>query len=467
MGIVDGTIAPACNAGTLFYVQTQQTLTQVVEQVTPTLGIEGALAILVGLTASAVWINEKIFHLPSAIASMLAGLAFAMGTLLLDRFGFQYSDMTARFISQYPFDKIVLNGVLPFLLFAAAMQIDLRVLKRSSLQVIYLATIGILVFAAIESGMAYLILWALPGNLDTTSITWPATLLFASLIAPTDAAAVMSVLRRSNAPKRLRTIIAGESLFNDATSIVLFTAILAYVSGQDKPASGAIAIGLFTEIGGGFLIGAVIGGIGALLIRFSKEPSTQVMVMLAVVLGGTQISLIAGASAPLAVVIAGIIIARYRITAADDIQHPTNAVWSVLDQILNGILFFLLGMELLAIKEWNTYVLLGGVLCFPAIIVARYLSLFIPWTIFNRGIPNRELIILSWCGIRGGVSIALALQIPVSIAGGSIRDAFVLGAFITVVLSMLIQGISAPKIVEKLSRNMENEKDNSEPRPTT
>jgi CPA1 family monovalent cation:H+ antiporter len=158
-------------------------------------------------------------------------------------------------------------------------------------------------------------------------------------------------------------------------------------------------------------------------------------------------------------VLAGIIIARLRTISADDPQHPTNIVWRVLDQILNGILFLLLGVELLAIEKWNIHVMLATVACFPIIIIARYLSLFIPWTISNRGIPNRELILLSWCGIRGGVSIALALQIPASLADGQLRDAFVLGAFVTVVLSMLIQGITAPKLVEKLSGDLEQEPD--------
>ena len=433
-------------------------LSQVVQNVAPSLGLEGALAIVVGMTAFAVWINEKLIHLPSTIASMLAGLAFALGIIVMDYFGFQGSALTEKFISEYPFDKIVLNVVLPFLLFAAAMQIDLRSLKRSKLQVLYLATIGILVFAGIESGIAYLILNYLPGEIDPAAITWPATLLFATLIAPTDAAAVMSMLRRSKAPPRLRTIVAGESLFNDATSIVLFTIVLAYVSNTgEKLGTGTIALQLLREIGGGVLIGGVIGSIGALMIRYCKEPSTQVLVMVSVVLGGTQCSLIFGASAPLAMVLAGILIARIRTISADDRQHPTNVVWGVLDQILNGILFLLLGVELLAIEKWNTHVMLATVACFPIIIIARYLSLFIPWTISNRGIPNRELILLSWCGIRGGVSIALALQIPASLADGQLRDAFVLGAFVTVVLSMLIQGITAPKLVEKLSGDLEQE----------
>ena len=435
--------------------QADPTLTQVVENVAPSLGLEGTLAIIVAMTALAVWINEKLFRLPGAIASMLAGLGFAVGIIILDYFGFQYGGLAKQFISQYPFDKIVLNVVLPFLLFAAAMQIDLRNLRRSGFQVFYLATFGILVFAGIESGLAYLILTYMPGQVEVSAITWPTTLLFATLIAPTDAAAVMSILRRSKAPPRLRTIIAGESLFNDATSIVLFTVVLAYVGGSSHPSSEAIGYQLLLEIGGGLLIGTALGALGALLIRFSNEPSTQVLVMFSVVLGGTQAALVMGASAPLAMVVAGILIARFRITSAEDTQHPTNAVWRVLDQILNGVLFLLLGMELLVIEQWNTHAMLGALFCFPVILIARYLSLFIPWTIFNRGIPNRELILLSWCGIRGGVSIALALQIPASLDNGNIRSAFVLGAFVTVVLSMLIQGISAPKIIEKLGSGLE------------
>lgn len=446
-----------------------QSLTQVVNNVAPSVGVEGALAIIVGMTAMAIWINEKLFHLPGTIASMLAGLAFALGTLVLDYFGLPISEITKELIQKYPFDKIVLNLVLPFLLFAAAMQIDLRNLKSSGLKIFYLSTIGILVFAAIESVIAYNVLSLLPsdGPSEIQNITWIISLLFATLIAPTDAAAVMSMLRRSNAPPRLRTVIAGESLFNDATSIVFFTVVLAFASSGTGPKSGDIVMELLLEIGGGFLIGGLVGFLGAMLVRFSKDTSTQVMVMVSVVLGGTQLSLAFGGSAPLAMVLAGILISRFRKVSADDDTHPTNVVWKVFDQILNGILFLLVGIELLAIEHWNLNIIIGAVVCFPIIIIARYLSLFIPWTIFNRGIPNRELILLSWCGIRGGVSIALALQIPASIADGALRNAFIMGAFVTVMLSMLIQGISAPKVVEKLSVNLDKDHKNHKKKKNT
>jgi CPA1 family monovalent cation:H+ antiporter len=424
------------------------------------LSLEAAAALVVILTALAAWTNERFIRLPRAIGTMLAGLAFAGLAMAIDWADIGQFNLSAYAQRHYNFSQIVLDLLLPFILFAAAMQIDLASLKKSGAGIAYLSTIGVLIFVGIWGSLICLVLnlldWYIGPNIG---MTFWAAILFASMMASTDAAAVLSTMRHTVLPRQVRTLVAGESLFNDAVSIILFLTVLAFVaSGQQLTASMA-AWDLGKEIFGGLLIGLAGGLIGSYMLNTSRGHSTQVLITVAVVLGGSVLANISpiNASSPLAMVVAGIVIARSRFYAEASEQHPLVNFWRVVDNAMNGILFLFVGLEILVIAEkihWN--MVLAATICFPLMLIARYLSLFIPWTLFNRTIfrgrlTHADLGLLTWCGLRGGIAIALAFRIPDAADNGRVRDYFILGAFTIVVLSLLLQGLTTSAIARRIS----------------
>ncbi|HJN64963.1 MAG: cation:proton antiporter [Pirellulales bacterium] len=427
------------------------------------LSLETAAAIVVVLTALAAWINERFIHLPRAIGTMLAGLLVAAIAMVIDWADIGQFDIATYGAHHYNFSQIVLNLLLPFILFAAAMQIDLSGLAKSGPGIAYLSTIGVVIFVGIWGTLIWLVMNMIDRHIGPDiGISFPAAILFATMMASTDAAAVLSTMRHTVLPRQVRTLIAGESLFNDAVSIVLFLTVLTFIaSGHEVNAADAAWV-LGKEIIGGLLIGFGGGLIGSYMLNTCKGYSTQVLVTVGVVLGGSVLANapMINASSPLAMVVAGIVIARCRVYVEAGEQHPLVMFWRFTDNAMNGILFLLIGLELLVIADkFHWSMVCTAVICFPLLLIARYLSLFLPWTFFSKTIFRRRLThvdlgLLTWCGLRGGIAIALAFRIPENLENGDLRDTFIVGAFVIVLLSMLVQGLSTSAIARRLSRTV-------------
>ncbi len=280
------------------------------------LSLETAAAIVVVLTALAAWINERFIHLPRAIGTMLAGLLVAAIAMVIDWADIGQFDIATYGAHHYNFSQIVLNLLLPFILFAAAMQIDLSGLAKSGPGIAYLSTIGVVIFVGIWGTLIWLVMNMIDRHIGPDiGISFPAAILFATMMASTDAAAVLSTMRHTVLPRQVRTLIAGESLFNDAVSIVLFLTVLTFIaSGHEVNAADAAWV-LGKEIIGGLLIGFGGGLIGSYMLNTCKGYSTQVLVTVGVVLGGSVLANapMINASSPLAMVVAGIVIARCRV----------------------------------------------------------------------------------------------------------------------------------------------------------
>ena len=271
-------------------------------------GLEFALAVVVSLTALAAWINDRFFRVPAAIVALVSGAVYALVTLLLVKTGVVDSNYLKNLLETYQFQDLVLHGLLGFILFAAALQVDLGKLRSAAWGIAYLSTLGVVIFILLFGTMIWFVIMGLnylmPNEIG--SFVWIGCIVMAAIIAPTDAAAVISIMRRVKAPEKLRLTVAGESLFNDAVSIVLFLVAAQLYLSTESVHAGDIALQLTRELVGGFALGGVLALIGLGMLRNTINSSTRVLITLGIVLAGTCAAIVLKTSGPLAMVVAGI-----------------------------------------------------------------------------------------------------------------------------------------------------------------
>jgi len=424
------------------------------------------LAIVVTFTAVAAWGNDRFVKLPSAIGVMLAGVCVAAFTLAASALGWVDGNQAKDLVNSLHFDTLLLAGhgtnaagqgiLLGILLFAAALQIEpTAVTKRFGL-IIWLATIGVVLTAIGTAAGFQLLLWLDGGGVDFVLL-----ILFGAILAPTDPVAALSLLRQTSAPGRVREVIAGESLFNDGISIVLFLFLLAVITGNtETPFEGRWMLGFVVETGGAIVAGVVLGLVGRLFVATSRKASVIVMVSLAVVL---SIGVLAPAfyiSCPVACVVAGLIMGRSRSLAQQEGRMAVS-FWGLIEQSLTAMLFLMIGLELLVVTlTWSA--VLWSLAVIPILIAVRFIALLVPWFIAKligrTTISIEEVLLMTWCGLRGGVSIAMAIAVPTTIMlgdGTSLRSHALLATIIVVIGSILIQGLT----VDRLSRMVQRRTD--------
>ena len=407
-------------------------------------------AILV-TTALFAWVNHRFLSLPTTIGVLVIALVMSLGLLALDALGTLRLDVrgTARELGRtLPFTTTLMQGMLSFLLFAGALHVDLTRLWRQRGPILLLATVGVVV----TTGLVGLATWLVFGALGLEVGPGPC-LLFGALISPTDPIAVLSILRQVGVPPELETKIAGESLFNDGIGVVVFTVVLGLVAGGAGHGAGAGLdaaglAGLFAqEVLGGIGIGLATGALAWLLLRSVADGHVELLVTLALAAGTHALALAAHASGPLAVVAAGLAVGHTRSTwvESQEIEHLVHTFWTVLDELLNAVLFVLIGLELVLL-ELSPRAVLAGVLAIPVVLGARAASVTGTVKLLERGrtFTPGTTAILTWGGLRGGISIALALTIPSQVAA---RDTLVVATYVVVVFSILVQGLSIGRLV--------------------
>ncbi|WP_298327219.1 sodium:proton antiporter [uncultured Dokdonia sp.] len=405
------------------------------------------VAALIFLAAIFGFINARFLKLPTTIGLMLITIVYTLAVFALSYFDDTLLKAEIQLIKEIDFEKVLMDYMLSFLLFAGALHTNFEQLKVQRWPILAFATLGVLVSTFLVGTFVFYVLQLLGMEVDFIYC-----LLFGSLISPTDPIAVLGILKKAKVPKKLETKIVGESLFNDGVGVVVFLTIFGIASAKDSPVTPVDILTLFgQEVLGGILLGMIIGWITYKMMKSIDDFSTEVIITLAAVMVGTVLATQLHLSAPLAMVVAGLLIGNDRVRTAamsETTEHYVDKFWELIDILLNAILFVLIGMEMLILTYQNSY-LLAGVIAIPLVLISRYISLWLPIRVFKEKldfVPKTNLI-MTWGGLRGGISIALAL----SLSEDMYRDMFLVMTYIVVVFSILVQGLTVEKLVKRTS----------------
>lgn len=400
------------------------------------------------LSAIFSFVNQKTLRLPTSISLMMAGLVLSLAIQLLYLISPEFSNYIRGQIGSIDFSKFLLDFLLSFLLFAGAMHINLDSLAKDRWPIISFATIGILLSTFITGTIFYYTLRFFQLPMD-----YVYCLLFGALISPTDPIAVLSILKKAKVPKSLEVKIAGESLFNDGIGVVLFLTILQIAEkGLGNVTAMEITKLLALEILGGIGLGLVAGYLGWKMMKVLDHYQTEVFISLGLVTGAYSLATLLHLSGPLAMVVAGLMIGNHaRETAMSEITLDyVTKFWEITDEVLNAVLFVLIGLELVLISFNINYVIVG-LLSAMVVLGARYFSLAFPSHLlgFSKTFAPNALPIMTWGGLRGGISIALALSLPLS----DEKDLIVAVTYVVVLVSLLVQGLTIERLINYLNRN--------------
>jgi CPA1 family monovalent cation:H+ antiporter len=402
-------------------------------------------ALLVVAAAVLGWFNHHFLRLPHVIGLTVMGAVGSIGLLLANAFipAVTLDDTVARLLEQLNFTDTLLQGMLSFLLFAGALHVDLDRLRVDWLPVLLLSTVGVIV-STVLVGAA---MWGL-GLLLALPIAPIWYFVFGALISPTDPVSVLGVLKEENVPASLQATVAGESLFNDGVGIVVFTILLgAALTGQEFSLSEGARL-FAIEAGGGVLIGLAAGWLGFRAMRSMDEYALEVTITLAVVMGGYALCSALHVSGPLAMAVAGLLIGNHGVTYAmsDVTRDYVIKFWEIVDELLNSVLFLLIGLEMIALVPGVPHILLG-LAAIPIVLAARAASVSLSTRAVPRARPSEPGAwgVLWWGGLRGGISIALALSLP----AGPMRDLLLAATFAAVLFSVLIQRATLGRLIER------------------
>ncbi len=400
------------------------------------------LAILVTLSAGFSYINHRFIRLPNTIGLMVMALLVSLGLALLGPFSFGMKAEAQRLLANIDFDETLLHGMLSFLLFAGALHVNLADLAKQKWIIGLLATVGVL---GSTIGIGFISRWLL--GLLGTELPLIDCLLFGALISPTDPIAVLGILKKAGVPQSLETKITGESLFNDGVAVVIFLVFLEIATGTREITTASV-LGLFAkEALGGVGFGLIIGWIAFWMLKSIDNYQVEVLITLALVTGGFALADELHLSGPIAIVVAGLLIGNHgRLLAmSDQVRDHLDKFWELVDEVLNGVLFVLIGLEVLALTFSREY-FIAGVLLIPLLLVTRFISVGGPVLIMRRfrEFSPKVVTILTWGGLRGGISVALALSLP----PGKNRELILAITYIIVVFSIIVQGLTIGKLVK-------------------
>ncbi|RKT43047.1 cation:proton antiporter [Thiocapsa rosea] len=410
------------------------------------------LAVLIGFSALFSWLNDRYLKLPNAIGLMLIALVFSLVLLLPFPFARELEHEVQRMLASIDFSEALLQGMLGFLLFAGALHVDLRELARHKWAIAILASASVIGATVLIGCGSWLLFHALG-----IEIPFIYCMLLGALISPTDPVAVLGILKNAKAPKSLEMKITGESLFNDGVAVVVFILLAGLAAGETTPGFGNTLMIFATEIVGGLAFGFVIGWIALYMISKTANYQVEIMVTLALAMSGYAIAEHAHVSAPIAIVVAGLIIgSRGRaIAVTEATRYRLDDFWELVDEILNAVLFVIIGLEVLAISITGQF-MLAGLLAIPLVLLARLASVGLPFHLLrrHRHFEPGFLSILTWGGLRGGISVALALSLP----EGEPRDLLLSVTYIIVVFSVLVQGLTLGPLVRRVTARTEGTK---------
>jgi len=408
------------------------------------MGIFDVTAVLVTIAAIFSYINYRYIKLPAAIGLMFIALAMSLGLIALAKLGFPGLEQAVeRFVLRIDFTEALMHGMLSFLLFAGALHVNLNDLAQQKWVIAILATVGTIS----SSFLVGALFWLLTSALELP-VPFIYCLLFGTLISPTDPIAVLGILKSAGAPKSLETKITGESLFNDGVGVVLFIVILKIATGSEELSPPDIALLFVEEAVGGVVLGLILGAFAYWMLSRVDNYSVEVLITLALVMGGYSLALAIHTSGPIAMVVAGLLIGNHgrRLAMSERTRGHLDTFWELIDEILNTVLFVLIGFEVL-ILAFSGKTAIAAVLAIPMVLLARLVCVGVPIRVLalRRAFTPGAVRVLTWGGLRGGISVALALSIP----PGPERDVILPVTYTVVVFSILVQGLTLGRVIER------------------
>jgi CPA1 family monovalent cation:H+ antiporter len=406
------------------------------------------LAALVTIAALFSYLNYRFLRLPQSIGVMVVSLGASLLLLAVGEFYHPFSAAARKLLDSVNFTEALLHGMLGFLLFAGALHLDLHDLRRQRSVILTLASVGVLLSTAIVGLLMWLVLHAMDIPVPVIHC-----LLFGALISPTDPIAVLAILKRLNVPNDLETQICGESLFNDGVGVVVFLAIYSFIPAPGNPPHEGfahIAVIFLREAIGGGLFGLVIGLVAYRMLKHVDQYQVEILISLALVTGGYALSEQLHVSGPIAMVVAGLIIGNQgrQFAMSQDTQRNLDLFWELVDDFLNAVLFVLIGLEVLVIR-WELNYFLAGLAAIVVVLLARLLSVWLPIALLRSRapMPRHVVRLLTWGGLRGGISVALVLSLSGRETPDFRLDLFLVMTYVIVVFSIGVQGLTIGRVV--------------------
>ena len=405
------------------------------------------IATLLGLAAIIGYINHRFLHLPRTIGLVLIAMAASLIALGIDALipGWGVGPGFRAVLVDIDFSDTLMQGMLGFLLFAGALHVDLGQLAKRGWAIAALATGGLLV----STGIVGVGIWFV-FNLTGLNIPLIYCLLFGALISPTDPVAVLGILKTVKVPASLEAKIAGESLFNDGVGVVIFVILLAMAtSGGNALTLGDITFLFLREALGGAALGLAAGAVAFWALRSIDEYNLEVIITLALVTVTYEVAHMLHTSGPIAVVVSGLLIGNHgtRLAMSETTRAHLTNFWTLIDEILNAVLFLLIGLEVIIIST-TPGLMWVSLIAIPLVLGARFVAVAVPIGVFGlfRDFTKGAIPVLTWGGLRGGISVALALSLP----NGDEKDAIVTVCYTVVVFSILVQGLTIGKLVQRV-----------------
>jgi CPA1 family monovalent cation:H+ antiporter len=393
-------------------------------------------SIIITFVAIIGYLNYRFIKIPTTTAIMVGSLCLSLVLILAGRYGYSSIEQQAyQTIASLDFERFLLQTILSFMLFAGGLNIHLEELWRVKTEIAVLATVSTICSALLTATAIYYVSAYL-----SIPLNYIHCLLFGALISPTDPIAVLALFKTLGVSKQLNVMVSGESLFNDGVGIVLFITFYELAFSSLTPNAHSVLSLFLKEVFGGIILGIILGVVGAYFIKSLENIKVEMLITLAIVMGGYSIANAIHASGPLAMVAAGISIGNDKSKKQASLYH----FWEMIDEILNSILFFLVGIELVVLshRSWSMTLSLISILI---VLLSRFITVSIPMTIFKRRrrYPKKIIRILVWGGLRGGLAIALALSLPQSDAKGFILTM----TYSVVIFSLVVQGLSIKPLI--------------------
>ena len=405
---------------------------------------------LIGLSALFGYINHRFLRLPHTIGLVMMALAASLVLVLVELFSPEtaVTGVVTGILEQIDFHETVMNGMLSFLLFAGALHVDFSVFRSKLVAISVMATVGILISTFLIGWVSWLLL-----NYFGIDIPFIWALVFGALISPTDPVAVLGLFKTVSVPETLEAKMAGESLFNDGVGVVVFTVVVAIAAGSGDTTPLSVAELFLAEAVGGGLLGLFAGYVGYRAMHQIDEHNLEVLITLALVMVTYSVALRLHLSGPIAMVVAGLFIGNrgMRFAVSENTKDHIRKFWSLLDEILNSVLFLLIGLEVLIIAQRADHIGVA-LLLIPVTLAARWCAVYVPITVLSRwrSFTKGAIPILTWGGLRGGIAVALALSLPAN----EYKPTILTITYAVVLFSIIVQGLTIKRLVERIvSRN--------------